>query len=83
MTETIGDYARLRAGQGYGHVSDAVFTRAGNQIAVLITRDARNGGGADAFDSPECPVARWNAGAGYFGLPYVTAEHADAPSRSN
>jgi len=78
VTEIIGDYARLQAGQGYGYVSDAVFTRAGNLIAVLITRDARSGGGTYAFGFPERPVERWNAGASYFGLPYVTAEHADA-----
>ncbi|ANW00884.1 PRC-barrel domain-containing protein [Bradyrhizobium icense] len=78
VTEIIGDYARLQAGQGYGYVSDAVFTRAGNLIAVLITRDSRSGGGTYAFGFPERPVERWNAGASYFGLPYATAEHADA-----
>ncbi|WP_456639663.1 PRC-barrel domain-containing protein [Bradyrhizobium sp. USDA 10063] len=78
VTEVTGDYARLQAGQGYGYVSDAVFTRAGDLIAVLITRDSKAGGGTYAFGFPEHPVERWNAGATYYGLPYATAEHADA-----
>ena len=78
VSEIIGDYARLQAGQGYGYVSDAVFTRGGDLKAVLITREARAGGGTFAFGFPEHPVGRWNAGATYYGLPYATAEHADA-----
>jgi len=77
VSAVLGDYARLQAGQGYGYVSDVVFSRAGNMSAVLVTREARTGGGTLAFGFPESPVAQWNPGASYYGLPYVTAEQAD------
>jgi sporulation protein YlmC with PRC-barrel domain len=77
VTHVIGDYARLQAGQGYGYVSDVAFTRRGDMLAVLVTRDATAGGGIYAFGFPRSPVPRWDPSTGYYGLPYVTARQAD------
>jgi sporulation protein YlmC with PRC-barrel domain len=78
VTHIIGDYARLQAGQGYGYASDVVFDRQGEILAVLITRDAAGGGGTRAFGFPSSPAPQWDPGASYYGLPYVTAQQADA-----
>lgn len=76
VTAVIGDYARLRAGQAYGYVSDVVFAD-GQMLAILVTRDFVAGGGTFAFGFPRT-VGRWNPAAGYYGLPYVTAKQANA-----
>ncbi|WP_291862308.1 PRC-barrel domain-containing protein [Bradyrhizobium sp.] len=78
VTEIIGDYARLQAGQAYGYVSDVVFTKDGRMLAVLVTRDGVSSGGTYAFGFPREPADRWSATASYYGLPYVTQEHANA-----
>ena len=52
VTEVVGEYARLQAGQGYGYVSDIVFSRDGTMIAVLITRGLGQEGGTYAFGFP-------------------------------
>jgi hypothetical protein len=77
VTEVIGDYARLQAGRAYGYVSDVVFSADGRRLAVLVTRDATVGGGTHAFGFPG-ETGRWNPAAGYYGLPYVTAQQASA-----
>jgi hypothetical protein len=82
VSEVIGDNARLQAGQGYGYVSDVVFSSDGNMSAVLVTREARAGGGTFAFGFPKSPIAQWNPGASYYGLPYVTPEQADGAAVS-
>lgn len=73
----IGDYARLQVGQAYGYVSDVVFTEGGQMLAVLVTRDFAAGGGTYAFGFPGT-IGRWDPTVGYYGLPYVTNEQADA-----
>jgi hypothetical protein len=75
ITQVIGDYARLQAGQAYGYVGDAVFSPSGALLAVLIVRDATAGGGTFAFGFPGS-IGAWNPRVGYYGLPYVTAEQA-------
>jgi sporulation protein YlmC with PRC-barrel domain len=77
VREVIGDYARLQTGQGYGYVSDVVFSPAGHMQAVLVIRDSRYGGGTVAFGFPGT-TGRWNPEASYYGLPYVTGDHANA-----
>jgi hypothetical protein len=77
VTEVIGDYARLQAGQAYGYVNDVVFAADGRMLAVLVTRDAAAGGGTYAFGFPGT-TGRWSPAEGYYGLPYVTAEQANA-----
>ena len=77
VTEVMGDYARLQSGYGWGYVSDVVFTRDGRLVAVLVNREASAGGGAFAFpfrgiDSP------WDPGWSYYGLPFATANQAEA-----
>jgi sporulation protein YlmC with PRC-barrel domain len=75
LTEVLGDYARLQT--GYGYVSDAVFDKSGRLIAVLISRDATSGGGTYAFPYPGT-AGRWDPGASYYGLPFVTASQAQS-----
>ncbi|WP_201863867.1 PRC-barrel domain-containing protein [Microvirga soli] len=75
LTEVLGDYARLQTGYGYGYVSDAVFDKSGRLIAMLIARDVASGGGTYAFPYPGT-TGRWDPGAGYYGLPFVTASQA-------
>ncbi len=77
LTEVLGDYARLQTGYGYGYVTDAVFSRDGRLIAVLISRDAASGGGTFAFPFPGT-VGRWDPGASYYGLPFITDSQAQA-----
>jgi hypothetical protein len=77
ITALIGDYARLQAGQGYGHVSDAFLTGDGRLRAVLIVRDRQSGGGAVAFGFPSNPSEHWRPYEPYYGLPYVTLEQAN------
>jgi sporulation protein YlmC with PRC-barrel domain len=77
LTEVLGDYARLQTGYGYGYVMDAVFDKEGRLIAVLISRDAASGGGTYAFPFPGT-VGRWDPGASYYGLPFVTDSQAQA-----
>lgn len=74
-TQVIGDTARLQAGQGYGYVSDLLFTRPGKLLAVVVTRDATAGGGSYAFRYPGT-TGRWDPRMSYYGLPYVTDEQA-------
>lgn len=76
VSAVIGDYARLRAGQGYGYVRDIVFDESGRVLAVLVTRDAQAGGGTVAFAFPDTPAQSWNPHASYYGLPYVTLQQA-------
>jgi hypothetical protein len=77
LTEVLGDYARLQTGYGYGYVTDAVFNADGRLIAVLISRDAASGGGTFAFPFPGT-VGRWDPGASYYGLPFITDSQAQA-----
>jgi len=77
LTEVIGDYARLQTGYGYGSVTDAVFDKDGRLIAVLISRDVASGGGTFAFPYPGT-AGRWDPGASYYGLPFVTEAQAEA-----
>ena len=74
-SQVIGDIARLQAGQGYGYVSDLVFSRDGKLLAVVITRDAAAGGGTYAFRYPGT-TGRWDPRMSYYGLPYITDEQA-------
>ncbi|MCB5177457.1 MULTISPECIES: PRC-barrel domain-containing protein [Microvirga] len=76
LTEVIGDYARLQTGYGYGYVTDAVFSQEGRLIAVLVSRDAASGGGTFAFPYPGT-TGRWDPGASYYGLPFVTESQAE------
>lgn len=76
VTEVVGDYARLQAGQAYGYVSDVIFTKGGRMLAVLVARDGVAGGGTYAFGFPKEPDGRWSPAAGYYGLPYKTSEQA-------
>lgn len=75
VTAVIGDNARLQPGFAYGYVSDVVFTRKGQMLAVLVTRDISGGGGTFAFGFPGT-TGRWDPGAGYYGLPYITPQQA-------
>ncbi|MBJ6126995.1 PRC-barrel domain-containing protein [Microvirga splendida] len=77
LTEVLGDYARLQTGYGYGYVTDAVFDMSGRLIAVLVSRDAASGGGTFAFAFPGT-VGRWDPGASYYGLPFITDSQAEA-----
>lgn len=77
LTEILGDYARLQTGYGYGYVTEAVFRRDGRLIAVLISRDMASGGGTFAFPFPG-NVGRWDPGASYYGLPFITDSQAQA-----
>jgi hypothetical protein len=48
LTELIGDYARLDGGEGpgrvgYGRVTDAVLSRGGEILAVIVHPDIRYG----------------------------------------
>lgn len=76
LTEILGDYARLQTGHGYGYVTDAVFEKDGRLIAVLVSRDKASGGGTYAFAFPGDP-GRWDPGASYYGLPFVTPSQAE------
>lgn len=76
VTEVIGDYARLQTGIGYGYVTDVVFTRDGRLAAVLVAREVASGGGIIAFPFPG-PQSRWDPGASYYGLPFVTPDQAE------
>jgi hypothetical protein len=75
VTAVIGDNARLQPGLTYGYVSDVIFTRDGKLLAVLVTRDAPGGGGTFAFGFPGT-TGRWDPNASYYGLPYITSQHA-------
>lgn len=74
-SQVVGDIARLQAGQGYGYVSDLVFSRLGKMLAVVVTRDAAAGGGSYAFRYPGT-TGRWDPRLSYYGLPYITEEQA-------
>ena len=82
VSAVINDYARLQTGRGYGYVRDVLFTPKGRMRAVLITRSARLGGGNVAFGFPASPAERWDPSTSYYGLPYITAEQADAAAVS-
>ncbi len=71
LTEVVGDYARLQTGYGYGYVTDVVFSSEGRMTAVLVSRDQASGGGTYAFAFPGT-TGRWDPGASYYGLPFVT-----------
>lgn len=71
----IGDYTRLQAGQGYGYVSDLVFSQDGKLLDVLVSRGASAGGGTYAFSYPD-DTGKWSPGMSYYGLPYVTGDQA-------
>lgn len=75
LTELVGDYARLQTGNGYGYVTDVVFSSDGRMIAVLVTRDAAAGGGTYAFPYPGT-TGRWDPSVNYYGLPFVTESQA-------
>lgn len=77
LTEVIGDYARLQTGYGYGYVSDVVFNEDGRLTAILVSRDGVSGGGTFAFAFPGT-IGRWDPGASYYGLPFVTDSQAEA-----
>ena len=77
VSAVIGDHARLRAGHGYGYVSDVVFNREGEMLAILVTRDRLSGGGLYAFAFPG-HTGRWNPRDSYYGLPFVTPDQATA-----
>lgn len=77
LTEILGEYARLQTGLAYGLVTDVVFTDQGGMLAVLVTRDARGGGGTFAFGFPGT-TGRWSPRLSYYGLPYITPEDATA-----
>jgi PRC-barrel domain len=77
LTEVVGDYARLQTGNGYGYVTDVVFSRDGRMIAVLVSRDAAAGGGAYAFPYPGT-TGPWDPSWSYYGLPFVTEAQARA-----
>ena len=76
MNRLIGDYARLQTGQGYGYVTDLVFSPAGKMMAVLVARDRQAGGGTIAFPYPD-KMENWSPAMSYYGLPYITAEQAN------
>lgn len=75
VSEVLGEYARLQAGQGYGYVKDAVFTADGKLLAILIARDVQAGGGTFAFAYPG-RTGKWSPDMSYYGLPFVTADQA-------
>jgi hypothetical protein len=77
VTQVIGDYARLQTGFAYGYVNDVVFSDEGRMMAILVIRDSPSGGGTYAFGFPRS-IGSWNPSAGYYGLPYVTTEQANA-----
>lgn len=77
VTKVFGDYARLQQGFAYGFVSEVVFSE-GRMLAVLVIRDALAGGGIYAFGFPDETTVRWSPTLGYYGLPYVTVEKANA-----
>ncbi|OCK55016.1 PRC-barrel domain-containing protein [Bradyrhizobium sp. LMTR 3] len=76
MNRLIGDYARLQTGQGFGYVTDLVFSPTGKMMAVLVARDKQAGGGTIAFPYPD-KMENWSPSMSYYGLPYITAEQAN------
>lgn len=76
-TDVIGDYARLRDGEAfenYGYVDDIVV-RDGQIAAVVVTPDVGWGaGGYYAYPYRGYGAAGWDAGDGYYDLPYERAE---------
>jgi hypothetical protein len=76
MNRLIGDYARLQTGQGFGYVTDLVFSPTGRMMAVLVARDKQAGGGTIAFPYPD-RMENWSPAMSYYGLPYITAEQAN------
>lgn len=75
VSEVLGEYALLQAGQGYGYVKDAVFDPSGKLLAILVARDIKAGGGTFAFAYPG-RTGKWSPDMSYYGLPFVTAEQA-------
>lgn len=76
LSQVVGEYARLQAGQGFGYVTDVVFAHDGSMVAVLVTRElGKEGGGTYAFGFPGT-VGHWRPEMSYYGLPYVTSDQA-------
>ena len=72
VSEIIGDSARLKAGTGYGRVSNVVFGRDGRMLGVLVNRDI--GWGAGLYGYPFYGYGYgWGPGMGYYALPYDNA----------
>jgi hypothetical protein len=67
----------LQTGLAFGYVSDIIFSPDANMLAVLVLRDATAGRGLYAFGFPGT-TGRWDPSAGYYGLPYVTTDQANA-----
>lgn len=80
VNELIGDYARLRQGQGYGSVRDVVFRKDGSLIAVLVNRDVRYGSGMFSYPFYGYGYA-WHPGSNYYAIPFNADELSVEQSR--
>jgi hypothetical protein len=75
LSELIGDYTRLRGGAGYGRVSDAVLSREGKVLGVVVNRDIGWGGGLYGYPFYGYGYG-FDPGNNYYALPFGTAEEA-------
>lgn len=76
--DVIGDYVRVQSGYGYGVVTDIVFGKSGDMIAVLAVQDRQPGRAAELTAFPFTGVqGQWDPGLPYFGLPYPTLALAE------
>lgn len=78
-TEVIGDYARLKEGEGfanYGYVDDLII-RDGQIAAVVVSADMA-GAAPGIYAYPYYGYGYgWNPGLGYYDLPYERDEIAE------
>jgi hypothetical protein len=72
----IGDPARLQTGRLYGIISDVIFSRNGQMLAVLVERNA-SPGGTFAFRHGG-GKGRWEPSLSTYELPFESQNQADA-----
>lgn len=80
VSELIGDYVRLRSGEGFGRVSDVVIGEDGRVTGVVGMRGAGLGGGL--FGYPYYGYSYgFDPGLSYYALPFATVEEASQAPR--
>ncbi|WP_339884489.1 PRC-barrel domain-containing protein [Vreelandella maris] len=79
ISDIIDDYASIESEEGYGYITDALFTNNGIMQAIIIKPSREEfGSGPRAFPFYGYPEG-WRPGSSYYQLPYASDEVKELP----
>ena len=79
ISDIIDDYASIESEEGYGYITDALFTRNGIMQAIIVKPSSEEfGSGPRAYPFYGYPEG-WRPGNSHYQLPYASDEVKELP----